>query len=273
MDFNQLTKIAIKAALKAGDVIEKNKEKKVSIKLKKENVSYRTQVVTEIDYECEKEILKVLLPTCKEFDIAILTEETEDNKSRLIKDFFWCVDPLDGTLAYINNTYGYSISIALVSKTGIPFIGVVYDPVTKTLYHATKGNGAFKNKKQWKITSSNNYLTYLTDKTLALTPNHIKIKSLLKKIRSDLKLKFVKEISGSGAVLNAIKVAENSPACMIKLPKENKGGGSIWDYAATSCIFKELGLLATDFYGKDLNLNKVENSFMNENGIYYRTYS
>ncbi|MGB0980254.1 MAG: hypothetical protein ACPGVV_12710, partial [Croceimicrobium sp.] len=52
-------------------------------------------------------------------------------------------------------------------------------------------------------------------------------------------------------------------------PKKNLGGGSIWDYAATACLFQELGLQATNYYEKRLDLNKLENSFMNHEGVLY----
>ena len=64
-------------------------------------------------------------------------------------------------------------------------------------------------------------------------------------------------------------VAENSPAVLLKLPKKEKGGGSLWDFAATACIFNELGLQATDYSGKPLQLNPKETTFMNDNGIFY----
>ena len=54
----------------------------------------------------------------QKYDFGILTEETPDNGSRLVKDYFWCVDPLDGTLPFTEGTPGYSVSIALVSKSG-----------------------------------------------------------------------------------------------------------------------------------------------------------
>lgn len=83
----------------------------------------------------------------------------------------------------------------------------------------------------------------------------------------------IKEMNGSGAVLNAIHVAENGPACMIKLPKKDLGGGSLWDFAATACIFNALGLPATNYTGGSLDLNKKENSFMNHEGIFFGNLS
>ena len=269
MDIQHLTNIAIKAALAAGKIIQKAMREDVIVAHKEGGNTYASQVVTKVDLACEKMILKHLKPTCKNFDIALLSEETQDDGSRFEKGYFWCIDPMDGTLAFINKTPGFSVAIALVDKNGTPQIGVVYDPNTGNLYSATKDKGAFKNGQPWKVKANNKYLTYVTDKKLADTPNKSKILAILDDKTASLKLTYFQEISGAGAVLNAILVAEHAPALFLKLPKKEKGGGSIWDYAATACIFKELGLEATDFYGKPLELNRKDGSFMNKKGIYY----
>ena len=51
--------------------------------------------------------------SCDEFEVGFLSEETEDNGSRFEEDYFWCIDPMDGTLAFINGHPGFSVSIAL----------------------------------------------------------------------------------------------------------------------------------------------------------------
>ncbi|WP_298237091.1 inositol monophosphatase family protein [uncultured Algibacter sp.] len=269
MDLQHLTTIAIEAALSAGNIIQKHMNEDVVVEKKEGGVNYASQVVTKVDRECERIILSHLIPTCKAFDIGLLSEETKDDGSRFKKDFFWCIDPLDGTLAFINKQPGFSVAIALVSKEGTPVIGVVFDPSTKTLYHAIKGKGAYKNKTLWNINNSNNYLTYLTDKKLNDTPNSVEILHILNKHKADLGLNGIKEISGAGAVMNAILVLEKGPACFLKLPKKDLGGGSIWDFAATACIYQELGLPATNFKGQVLDLNKKDGTFMNHQGVYY----
>lgn len=272
MDLQQLTNIAIKAALAAGKVIQNSMTKDVQIEQKEGGTSYASQVVTKVDLECERVILEHLRPTFKDFDIALLSEETKDDGSRFEKDFFWCIDPMDGTLAFINKYPGFSVSIALVAKDGTPQIGVVFAPSTNNLYHATKNQGAFKNDKLWKLKKSNKYLTYVTDKKLADTPNKSKILEILNDKVSTLGLSEYKEISGAGSVLNAIFVAENTPSCMLKLTKKENGGGSIWDFAATACIFKELGLQATNYEGGTLDLNRKESSFLNHQGVFYANF-
>lgn len=272
MDLSHLSTIAKAAALSAGKIILKHLDDEVTVQLKNSNTSYAVQVVTEIDLKCETEILSHLLPTCKQFDIAMLSEETEDDGSRFEKDFFWCIDPIDGTLAFINKQPGFSVSIALVAKDGTPHIGVVFNPSTNTLYHAIKGIGVFKNDKPWIISNVNKHLTYVTDTKLSDMPHAIEINKVLKENVKKLKLNGIKEMSGAGSVLNAIYVLENGPACMLKLPKKENGGGSIWDFAATACMFNEFGLPATDFNGNRLDLNKSNGSFMNVKGIFYSNF-
>ena len=145
MDFIYLSEIAIKAALSAGKVIQKYMNDDFLVNEKNTGTSYASQVVTEVDFACEEVILSHILPTCDQFKLALLSEETEDDGSRFEKDFFWCIDPLDGTLPFIKKQLGFSVSIALIAKDGTPQIGVVYDPNTNSLYHAIKDVGVFKN--------------------------------------------------------------------------------------------------------------------------------
>ena len=269
MNLSQLTLIATKAALAAGKVIQQYMHEDVAVEIKEGMASHAAQVVTAVDKECESLILSYLLPTCEEFDLALLSEETEDDGSRFEKDFFWCIDPMDGTLSFINKRPGFSVSIALVAQYGTPQIGIVFDPSTDNLYHAVKGQGAYRNGSPWEIQASNEHFTYVTDRKLKDTPRVAEIEDLLQEQVAKLGLKGVKEKDGAGSVMNAIYVLENGPACMLKFPKKEKGGGSIWDYAATACIYQELGLPATNFEGGSLDLNRKEDTFMNREGVFF----
>lgn len=53
------------------------------------------------------------------------------------------------------------------------------------------------------------------------------------------------------------------------LSEETEDDGSIWDFAATACIYQELGLPATNFEGGRLDLNRKEGTFMNQEGVFY----
>ena len=56
---------------------------------------------------------------------------------------FWMVDPLDGTKEFIKQNGEFTVNIALIENTK-PVTGIIYVPVTRTLYVGISGNGAWK---------------------------------------------------------------------------------------------------------------------------------
>ncbi|MHC4150699.1 MAG: 3'(2'),5'-bisphosphate nucleotidase CysQ family protein [Planctomycetota bacterium] len=56
---------------------------------------------------------------------------------------YWLIDPLDGTKEFVKGLDEYTVNIALIENTN-PILGVIYVPVSKTLYYAAKGLGAWK---------------------------------------------------------------------------------------------------------------------------------
>ena len=269
IDFDTLQQVAVSASKEAGEIIMTHFKGDVQVKTKQGMSSYAAQVVTEVDKACEKVILKQLKPISKTYDIAILSEETEDDGSRLVKPYFWCIDPMDGTLAFIEKREGFSVSIGLVSQDGVPVLGVVYDPVSNTVYTAQRGKGAHKNGVPIVVEKKNDFLTYVSDKKRDYHELPERIENELRTVLNRSKLDSWVVLSGGGSVINAIKVLEHRPALMFKFPKKEKGGGSLWDYAATACIFHELGLNATDFKGAPLDLNRSDSLFMNHNGVWF----
>jgi 3'(2'), 5'-bisphosphate nucleotidase/myo-inositol-1(or 4)-monophosphatase len=262
-DLFELGKTAIHAATAAGKLIKSSQGKEVAWQHKVGGSSKAAQIVTEVDLESQKIILELLEPSSKEFDLALLTEESIDDKSRLEKDFFWCIDPLDGTLPFTESVPGYSVSIALVSKEGTPKIGVVYDPRTETLYHAVAGQGALSNRKPWipnqyqeeKLTFHTDR-SFLEDKLFELTLNE------LQRIAVDNKLTGLETVKSGGAAMLAVWTLSRAPACYFKFPKEGNGGGCLWDFAATACIFNELNAPASDIYGNSLDLNRSDSVYI-----------
>ena len=57
-------------------------------------------------------------------------------------DRVWVVDPIDGTHNFLRGVRYYCVSIAYV-ENGRPQIGVVYDPESDELFHASRGDGAW----------------------------------------------------------------------------------------------------------------------------------
>ena len=278
----ELSQIAINAAKAAGQLIAHcSQEQKgaISVSYKSGVDNLAAQVITEVDLKCETLILSYLESTLDRFELALLSEESEDNRQRLSKDYFWCIDPLDGTLAFSRSQPGYSVSIALVSQEGIPQIGVVYDPASQTLYSAIRGGGAMRNGKAWKIGDSSNDNDAGLNKTNPLTVpcDHSFVarddfEKIFERFETKARMLGYNDLvieEGAGAVINAIKVIEQAPACYFKLPKPQPGGGSLWDFAATACIFNELGAFVSDANNQALDLNRKDSTFMNHRGVIY----
>ncbi|MBI9062660.1 MAG: hypothetical protein JEZ14_11800 [Marinilabiliaceae bacterium] len=270
-NLNSLCQTAISAALTAGQLISDYTGREIKVENKTGGSSLASQVVTEVDLLSQQCILEIIEPTCKSYDLALLTEESADDHSRLEKDYFWCIDPLDGTLPFTESTPGYAVSIALVTKAGIPQIGVVYDPVKQTLYHAIKGHGAYRNQEPWLVTKDCNKkpLTLITDRSFLKHPLFEASMTELKRISNQLGCTKLSTIHHGGAAMNALWVLENSPACYFKYPKPQDGGGSLWDYAATACVFHEMGAAVSDIHGDPLELNRVDSTFMNHRGVLF----
>lgn len=215
-------------------------------------------------------ILRHLLPTCTAYDIALLSEEQLDDGSRFQQDAFWCIDPLDGTLPFTEGIPGYAVSIALVDQAGTPWIGVVYDPTTQTRYEAIRGQGVWRNGAPWQWHEpESSALQFICDRSVQRLPQFNSLIESLESLVGELEMTQLVTTFTGGAVMNAMWVLERAPACYFKQSKPKGGGGCLWDYAATACIYTELGAWCSDFRGHALDLNRADSHFMNHRGILF----
>ncbi len=269
LQLNELLQTAKTAAISAGEIMKSYQGGQIETQSKVGGENLASQVVTEVDLKAERAILAILNPTLKEYNIGLLTEETTDDSSRFDHDYFWCIDPIDGTLAFSRNEDGYSISIALVSKEGVPVIGVVNNPRSESMYSAIKGEGAFKNDSPLKINIQSKDITLLFDQSYLKYPSYQKqIEELEEKLKSLGYESLIHHHLG-GAVMNGITTIEMAPALYYKFPKKADGGGSLWDFAASSVIQSEAGGFNSDYHRNPLDLNRADSTFMNHCGIIY----
>jgi myo-inositol-1(or 4)-monophosphatase len=73
-----------------------------------------------------------------------LSEESQDDRTRLSAERLFIVDPIDGTRSYLAGREDWSIVAAVVDK-GRPVAAAVYAPVDDELYLAASGQGATRN--------------------------------------------------------------------------------------------------------------------------------
>ena len=266
---SELSELAVQAALAAGKLINSYRQKTYKISTKARGGSLASEIVTEVDIKAQEIIEEILYVPCQKYDLALLGEETLDDNKRFSKDFFWSVDPLDGTLPFCENIEGFSVSIALVSWAGIPHIGVIYDPFNDKLYTAIKGKGAWINHLPWQPTVEQSTLSCVFDRSFMQDSSYKSFLQKLNELARSMGYDKTKLLIPGGAALNACWVLEQAPGIYIKLPKEK--GGSVWDYAASTCIYNERSALAHDIYGNPFELNRRESTYMCHNGILFAT--
>ena len=234
-------------------------------------------VVTEVDFKAQEMIITHLNDSIEKYDLGLLTEETDDNHSRLEKDFFWCIDPLDGTLPFVTHQSGYAVSIALVAKSGDPVIGVVYIPDTKVCFSGVKGHGVTRNGQliDRDEIEDDGTVHFFMDRSFTKSPflSYVieELDDLIADIGEEDGVKQISYHEHFGAVRNALGTMMSHRSCYFKFPKKTKGGGSIWDFAATRLFFEELGLFVSTAQGNTLHLNNPSTTYMNEDGVLFAT--
>ena len=143
---------AVKAARKAGHLINKAILDPTKIQIMQKE---KTDYVTNIDKECEKEIINILANAYPKHEIV--AEESTDKealKKKLDNDaeYIWLIDPIDGTTNFIHDFPFYSVSIGLLHR-GRVHQAVVYDPHRDELFCASEGRGAYLNNKRIRVSS------------------------------------------------------------------------------------------------------------------------
>ena len=105
--------------------------------------------VTSADKRTEKILINELQKAHP--DYGIITEETGIiNKSNTYKR--WVIDPIDGTMNFLNGIPQFAISIGYEEKGEI-ICGVIFNPIINEMFVAEKGNGAYLNNSRIRVSN------------------------------------------------------------------------------------------------------------------------
>jgi 3'(2'), 5'-bisphosphate nucleotidase len=97
--------------------------------------------VTEADEKAEALIVAALQKLAPQ--VPIVAEEAVAGGAAVqAGEWFWLVDPLDGTKEFISRNGEFTVNVALVHH-GVPVLGVVYAPALDRLFAGAAGQGAF----------------------------------------------------------------------------------------------------------------------------------
>ena len=105
--------------------------------------------VSSADKRTEKIIIEELQKAHPEY--GVITEETGIINKSNIKNR-WIIDPIDGTMNFLNGIPQFAISIAYEENNEIK-CGVIFNPIMNEMFSAEKGNGAYLNNSRIRVSN------------------------------------------------------------------------------------------------------------------------
>ena len=231
---NPMLGFAVKAARRAGDIINRAAENIEQLKIKHKTLN---DLVSEVDHAAEAAIISSLQKVYPNH--AFLAEESGRTGE---SDYEWIIDPLDGTTNFLHGFPVYAVSIAMSYKKQLQ-VAVVYDPCRNDLYTAARGAGAYLNEKRIRVSKRDKLIDCLIGTGFPFKANS-DIDSYTDMFKT-IALKTAGIRRPGAAALDLANVAAG------RLDGFWEIGLSPWDMAAGALLIKEAGGLVGDLEGED----------------------
>jgi myo-inositol-1(or 4)-monophosphatase len=223
--------VAVEAALEGGSILVEEFARPV-------NISYKGEVdiVTQADKRSEKAVVSRLRASFP--DHSIIAEEGGGVVTA--SPFRWYVDPLDGTTNFAHGYPCFAVSIGL-EEAGELVAGVIYQPISKELFTAVEGGGAYLNDRRIHVSGIEKLGTSLLATGF---PSHKRAQTPNMHYYRDFTLRSHGVRRDGSAALDLAAVACG------RFDGFWEFGLHSWDTAAGALLIREAGGAATRFDGK-----------------------
>ena len=207
----------------------------------KASVKNGDELVTQTDAKCQQIIIDRIKETHP--DHGFIAEEGGDQKifkrsPRGSEDFWWVIDPIDGTTNFVHHIPLFAVSIALCYQ-GRPVVGVIFSPATDSMFTAVAGGGAYLNSRR--ITAGEEKINTFASVGLCST-FEATVPPWASWVMQNTKYRNLGSVATHIAyVAKASFIAAICPA-----------GPKLWDIAAATLIAESAGAIVTDWAGKKL---------------------
>lgn len=239
--FEKELKAMIEAGLMAREKIMEIYNKGFEVEIKSDH-----SPVTLADKTADMMISKYLKEKFPSY--SLLTEESEDDLSRLDNDYVFIVDPVDGTKDFVAKNGEFATNIALSYKHQI-VAGVVIIPARGDYYYALKGQGAYHVLKDGEIKK-----IHVNDKSDNLTLFTSRFHSTeQEKLLPTLDSR-ITNVEAHGSSIKACHIAEGIGEVHYRLNEGTKE----WDIAPIDLIVKEAGGVFIKPNGEDYTYNRKD---------------
>jgi len=221
LELDSWIEIAKSAALAGGKHLLANQGKDLEILLNKGR-----DIKLQLDIDTEKIITDLISSQSK---FSILGEET--GLSDAAGEFYWVVDPLDGTSNFLRNIPISCVSIALMQNLE-PILGVIYDFNHDDLYFAHIDSKAYLNDEEINVSncSSENQSTLVTGIPAKTNYTDVEFQNMIEDFQHWKKVRMI-----GSAAMAAVYVASG------KADTYKENGIFLWDIAAGAAIVNAAG--------------------------------
>lgn len=227
-------------ALEAGQIIMNIYEKDFDVEYKEDQSPLTKADIASNSYICKR--LQELYPA-----IPLMSEENKKvaYEKRKNWEYYWCIDPIDGTKEFIKKNGEFTVNIALIHKN-MPVLGVVYAPALDKLYWSKKGEGAFFNNQKLPLKVNEN-----PKQKLFVVASKSHLSSETQEFINNLKTNEVEQVS-IGSSLKLCMVATGEADVYPRLAPTME-----WDTAAADAIVREAGKTTVQYENQEaLEYNK-----------------
>ena len=211
--------------------------------------------VTSADKRTEKILVEELQKAHP--DYGIITEETGHiNKSNTKNR--WIIDPIDGTMNFLNGIPQFAISIGY-EEDGEIKCGVIFNPILNEMFCAEKGNGAYLNNSRIRVSNKKKIKDALLVTGGPKGGSKIKEKIFSEYIKISKQVSNVRKFGSASLDLAYVACGRFDGYWQREL--------NFWDIAAGTIILKEAGGFI-DFFEDDENLPLKKNILATNSNIH-----
>lgn len=178
----------------------------------------------------------------------VLSEESEETpyEQRSTWQYYWLVDPLDGTKEFLRRNGEFTVNIALMHNN-TPILGVVYAPAIDRMYFAAENVGAFRMDGDQPTSIQTQAVPGKTFRVVASRSHSSENESF-------------EQFTGGVADYELVSMGSSLKFCLVAEGSADvyprTGPTMEWDTAAAHAVVEQAGGSVTDLDGNPLQYNK-----------------
>ena len=211
--------------------------------------------VTSADKRTEKILIEELQKAHPEY--GIITEETGIINKSNVKNR-WIIDPIDGTMNFLNGVPQFAISIGY-EENGEIKCGIIFNPITNEMFSAEKGNGAYLNNSRIRVSNKKKIKDALLVTGGPKGASKIKDKIFSEYINLSKSVSNVRKFGSAALDMAYVACGRFDGYWQREL--------NYWDIAAGIILVKEAGGFV-EFFEEDINLPLKKNILASNSNIH-----